>query len=239
MKAVTVWLRSVGLVHSASLIPSCALGEHDATSAPWGHGQRYTWLARRESLPLSTAYALFPWEVWSACGQSSAACFPGAAGLLGWTIQTTVVTSRPCHGFLLNQNPSCRISIFISVFWFSYFSKYSMSNKKRQKPLPSFFAITNVVFASQTRDFFLSVFTLYPLILHFLLDRTLRNEIYAKLWCPQNIFHAFIFFLESKKYTRSLHSETVEATSAFPKLSCFCFYCWDMVADTAFWAWSS
>lgn len=144
--------------------------------------------------------------------------------------------SRPCHDFLLNQNPSCKISIFISVFCFSYFSKYSKSNKKRQNPLPAFFPITNVVFASQTRHFFLSLFTFYPLLLHLLLDRTLRNEIHTKLRCPQNIFHAFMVFLVSKKYTHSLHSETVEATSAFPKLGCFCFYCWGMVADTAFWA---
>lgn len=91
--------------------------------------------------------------------------------------------SRPCHDFLLNQNPSCKISIFISVFWFSYFSKYS--SKKRQSLLPAFFPITNVVFASQTRYFFLSVFTLQPLILHFLLDRTLKTKIYAKLQWPR------------------------------------------------------
>lgn len=117
-----------------------------------------------------------------------------------------------CHDFLLNQNPSCEI--FISVFQFSFPSKYSKSNKKT---VPVFFPITNVMFASQTRSVFPSVFTLYPLIVHFLLDRTLRHKIYAKLWCPQNIFYCIHILGKVKNIPPYPTSETIEGDICFPK----------------------
>lgn len=66
---------------------------------PEGHGQHYPWLAVSDSLPLSTEYALFLWEMWSACGQCSAACFPRAFGILGRTTHTTRLASgrHPLH----------------------------------------------------------------------------------------------------------------------------------------------
>ena len=118
-------LRSAVLVHSAtamvaltSPVPSYALGEHDAIFAPWGHGERYTWLAASDSLPLSTEHVLFPWEMWSVCGQCSAACFPRAFGILGWTIQTTRLVSgrHPLH-LLLGTFRNIRVIVLCVCRW--------------------------------------------------------------------------------------------------------------------------
>ena len=61
-----------------------------------------------------------------------------------------ISSSVRCHDFLPNQNPSCKISIFSSVFQFSFPSKYSKSNENRQNTLPVCFPTSNVMFARWT-----------------------------------------------------------------------------------------
>lgn len=98
------------------------------------------------------------------------------------------------HYFLLNQNPACKSSIFISVFSFSFPSKHFKSNKKRQKTLPVFSPITGEILGSQIRHFFPSIFPFYSLILFSLLDKTPKPKIYPKLWFPKIFPIAFIFW---------------------------------------------
>lgn len=79
--------------------------------------------------------------------------------------------------------PFCKMLIFISIYQFPFKNKVK---QKRQKIFPIFLPITDEMFASQTRCFFLSVFPLYHLSLFFFWDKTLKNKVYAQFWFPQN-----------------------------------------------------